>query len=468
MPTTDVIVLGVGTCGEDISLRLMAAGLDVTGIEARLIGGECPYFACLPTKSMIRSANLLQEARRADGLVGSVDVSADWSLVAARVRDEITGGWDDSYAVARFEGNGGTFIRGRGRLTGPTTVAVDGVEYEARRGIVVATGSQPAIPPIPGLVDVDYWTTRDAIQASELPSSMLVLGGGAVGCELSQVFARFGVSVTIVEGRDRLLPMEEPEASAAIAEAFESEGIETVTGARVESISGEVGAVTATMSNRSQVSAERLLVATGRAVDVEGLGLDAADMSAPDGFIEVDERVRAAPGIWAVGDVTGVGMFTHVAMYQGSITVGDILGKDPAPADYTVLPRATFTDPEVGSVGLTEAQARDIGYDVEVVVKQVGSTFRGWLHKTGNAGVIKLVVDRGSGALLGGTSVGPHGGDVLGMLGVVMKTGTPVADLVDMIYAFPTFYGGVGEAIGAYGRGLMQVLDPGSTPMFTD
>lgn len=468
MPTTDVIVLGVGTCGEDISLRLMAAGLDVTGIEARLIGGECPYFACLPTKSMIRSSNLLQEARRADGLVGAVDVTADWSLVAARVRDEITGGWDDSYAVARFEGNGGTFVRGRGTLTGPTTVAVDGVEYEARRGIVVATGSKPAIPPIPGLGDVDYWTTRDAIQASELPSSMLILGGGAVGCELSQVFARFGVSVTIVEGRDRLLPMEEPEASSAITEAFESEGIEIVAGARVESISGEAGAIIAAMSDGSQVSAERLLVAAGRAVDVEGLGLDAADISAPDGFVEVDERVRAAPGIWAVGDVTGVGMFTHVALYQGSIAVADILGEDPAPADYTVLPRATFTDPEVGSVGLTEAQARDIGYDVDVVVKQVGSTFRGWLHKTGNTGVIKLVVDRGSGALLGGTSVGPHGGDVLGMLGVVMKTGTPVADLVDMIYAFPTFYGGVGEAIGAYGRGLMQVLDPGSTPMFTD
>jgi len=468
MPTSDVIVLGVGTCGEDISLRLMAAGLEVTGIEARLIGGECPYFACLPTKSMIRSANLLQEARRADGLVGTVDVTADWSLVAARVREEITGGWDDSYAVARFEGNGGRFVRGRGTLTGPRSVAVGGVEYEARRGIVIATGSKPAIPPIPGLAGVAYWTTRDAIQVEELPSSLLVLGGGAVGCELSQVFARFGVSVTIVEGRDRLLPLEEPVASAAITEALESEGIKTLTGARVESIAGESRSVTATMSDGSRVSAERLLVATGRTVDVEGLGLDRAGISTSDGFIEVDERVRAAPDIWAVGDVTGVGMFTHVGLYQGSIAVSDILGNDPAPADYTVLPRATFTDPEVGSVGLTEAQARDMGYEVDVSVKQVGSTFRGWLHKTGHVGVIKLVVDQGSGALLGATAVGPHGGEVLGMLSVVMKTGTPVSDLVDMIYAFPTFYGGVGETLGAYGRGLMQVLDPGSKPMFTD
>ncbi|HSJ29223.1 MAG TPA: NAD(P)/FAD-dependent oxidoreductase, partial [Acidimicrobiia bacterium] len=424
--------------------------------------------ACLPTKSMIRSANLLQEARRADGFVGKVDVSADWSLVAARVREEITGGWNDAYAVARFEGHGGVFVRGHGTLTGPTTVAVGGVEYEARRGIVIATGSRPASPPIPGLGEVAAWTTRDAMQIDELPPSLLVLGGGAVGCELGQVFARFGVAVTVVEGRDRLLPSEEPEASATIAEAFASEGIEVVTGARVETLAGERGSITASMDDGSHLTADRLLVATGRTVDVEGLGLEKAGISTTDGFIAIDGRVRAAPNIWAVGDVTGVGMFTHVALYQASIAVADILGNDPTPADYTVLPRATFTDPEVGSVGLTEADARRQGYEVDVSVKQVPATFRGWLHRTGNAGVIKLVVDRRSGTLLGATAVGPHGAEVLGMLSVVMKTGTPVSELVDMIYPFPTFYGGVGETLGAYGRGLAQVLDPGSEPMFTD
>ncbi len=444
----------------------MAAGLDATGIEARLIGGECAYFACLPTKSMIRSANLLQEARRADGLVGTVDVTADWSLVSSR------GAGRDHRRLGRLlcrrplrterrplrERPWDAHRTGRGR----------GSRIRSETGIIIATGSKPAIPPIPGLGEVAYWTTRDAIQVEELPSSLLVLGGGAVGCELSQVFARFGVSVTIVEGRDRLLPAEEPEASAAITQAFESEGVKTLTGARVQSIAGEGDSIAATMSDGSQVSAEALLVATGRTVDVEGLGLDSAGISAPDGVIEVDERVRAAPDIWAVGDVTGVGMFTHVALYQASIAVTDILGSDPPPANYTVLPRVTFTDPEVGSVGLTEARARDIGYEVDVSVKQVGSTFRGWLHKTGNIGVIKLVVDKESGLLLGATVVGPNGGETLGMLSVVMKTGTPLKDLVDMIYAFPTFYGGVGETLGAYGRGLTQVLDPGSVPMFKD
>lgn len=469
MPKTDVVVLGVGTCGEDMALRLLSAGLDVTGIESRLIGGECAYFACLPTKTMIRSANLVQEARRADGLVGQVDIKPDWSLVARRVRDEITGGWDDSAAVTRFEKKGGHFVRGRGRLSGRRTVTVDGEDFEAQRGIIIATGSQPAIPPIPGLADVAYWTTRDAVQVETLPGSLIVLGGGAVGCEFSQVFARFGVDVTLIEGRDRLLPSEEPEASAAITAAFESEGITVRTGVRIESISGDEASITATLGDGSSVSADQILVATGRSTDLTGLGLDAAGISTTDsGFIQVDDHVRAAPGIWAVGDVTGVGLLTHVGLYQASIAVGDILGNDPAPADYTVLPRVTFTDPEVGSVGLTEAQARDAGHDVDVMVKQVGSTFRGWLHRTAHPGVVKLVVDRGSKRLLGATSVGPHGGELIGMLSAVMTTGAPVTDLVDMIYAFPTFYGGVGEALGAYARGLMQVMDPATRPMFTD
>jgi pyruvate/2-oxoglutarate dehydrogenase complex dihydrolipoamide dehydrogenase (E3) component len=468
MADTDVIVLGVGTCGEDLALRLMAAGLHVTGVESRLIGGECPYFGCLPTKSMIRSANLLQEARRADGLVGTVDVSADWSIIAARVREEVTGGWVDSAAVTRFEDAGGRMIRGRGTIVGERTVSVDGVECEAGRGTVIATGSQPTIPPIEGLSDVDYWTTRDAIQAEELPQSLLVLGGGAVGCELGQVFARFGVEVTIVDEHDRLLATEDPVASAVVAEAFEAEGIRVATGARVESVTGDGGAIVAALNDGSSVSADRILLASGRQVELQGLGLDAAGIDGSGQFIAVDERVRAAPGIWAIGDVTGIGMFTHVALYQGSIAVADILGLDHPPADYTVLPRAIFTDPEVGSVGLSESEAQEAGHEVDVAVKNLGATFRGWLHRTGNTGVTKLVVDSGSGKLLGATVVGPHGAELLGMLSVTMKSGMPVADLVDMIYAFPTFYGGIGEALGAYARGAGQVLDPGTQPMFTD
>jgi len=192
----DVVVVGVGTSGEDLSLRLLAAGLDVVGIEASLVGGECPYWACLPSKMMIRGANLLQEARRLDGMAGHADVTPDWSPVAARVRAEATGGWDDSVAVERFGQRGGHLVRGYGKLTGPKTVTVGDHSFTAGRGIVIATGSRPAIPPIPGLADVDYWTTHDVIAAETLPVSIIVLGGGAVGCELGQVLSRFGVKVT--------------------------------------------------------------------------------------------------------------------------------------------------------------------------------------------------------------------------------------------------------------------------------
>lgn len=465
---TDVVVLGVGTCGEDVALRLLAAGLDVVGIEARLVGGECPYFACLPTKAMVRSANLLQEARRADGLVGRVEVRADWSLVAARVRNEITGGWDDATAVERFGRMGGRFVRGRGVLTGPRTVGVDGREFAARRGVVIATGSRPLIPPIPGLGDVAPWTTRDAIRAAELPESLLVLGGGAVGCEIGQIFARFGARVTIVEAADRILPAEEPVASEVVAAALAEDGISLVTGARVASVRPAAASVVAVLDSGDEIAAERLMLATGRVVDTDGLGLAAAGVGVDGGFIRVDDRMRAAPGVWAIGDVTGVGMFTHVALHQATVAVAGLLGADPAPADYRAVPRVTFTDPEVGAVGMTEAQARSAGNDVTVAVKHVPATFRGWLHRAGNAGVLKLVVDSRSGRLLGATSVGPNGGEVLGMLALAVTTGATARDLAGVMYAFPTFHGGVGEALGAYARGIGRVLDPEGAPLFTD
>jgi pyruvate/2-oxoglutarate dehydrogenase complex dihydrolipoamide dehydrogenase (E3) component len=466
--TTDVIVLGVGTSGEDVALRLLDAGLEVTGIEARLIGGECAYWACLPSKMMIRSANLVQEARRADGLVGRIQVEPDWSMVAARVRAEVTGGWDDSAGAARFEGKGGRLARGVGRFTAPRTVTVGERTIAARCGVVIATGSQPAIPPVPGLAEVDYWTTHDVIEAEVLPDSLTVLGGGAVGCELGQVLSRFGVTVTIVEARERLLPDEEPEVSEALSTALSAEGITVRAGSPVGSVRALGDSLVATLKDGTEVAGERLLVATGRRAATSSLGLDAAGIKCSGSVVEVDDRLRAAEGVWAIGDVTGKGMFSYVALYQGSIVVADILGKNPSSADYRALPRATFTDPEVGSVGITEAQARAAGLDVMVAVKQVPATFRGWLHGPGNGGVIKLVVDRAAGTLVGATSVGPHGGEVVGMLATALHASMPVEDLVHMMYPFPTFVGGVGEALGSYGRGLVKVLDPGSEPMFGD
>jgi pyruvate/2-oxoglutarate dehydrogenase complex dihydrolipoamide dehydrogenase (E3) component len=456
----DVVVIGVGTAGEDLALQLLDAGLEVAGIEPQLVGGECPYWACIPSKMAIRASNLLAEARRVNGVAGQVQVTPDWSNVATRIRQEATADWDDSSAAARFESKGGRLVRGWGRLTGPSTVSTDEESFTARIGVVIATGSKPAIPPIPGLNDVAYWTTHDAIAADSLPETLVILGGGAVGCELGQVFSRFGVEVAIVEGQDRLLPLEEPETSRLIASVLESEGIEVRTGARVEEASNRDGRIELTLEGGAGISADRVLVATGRRVDHSQLGLDAAGIDASTRFIEVDDRMRAGDAIWAMGDVTGKAMFTHTALHQSAVIVADILGIDSTPIDYRSLPRVTFTDPEVGAVGLTEMQAREQGLDIAVAVKDVPSTFRGWLHDTGNQGMIKLVIDTTTGTLVGATVVAPNGGEVLGLLTLAVHQRVPVDALRQMTYAFPTFHGGVGEALGAYARGTGKVIDP--------
>ncbi len=455
----DVVVLGVGTCGEDLSLRLLGAGLEVVGVEAALVGGECAYWACLPSKMMIRAASLLQEARRIDGMAGHAKVTPNWDPVATRVRIEATGGWDDTVAVDRFEGRGGRLVHGRGKLTGPRTVTVGDESFTARRGVVIATGSKPAIPPIPGLGEVDFWTTHDIIEVERLPRSMVVIGGGAVGCELGQVLARFGVEVTIVEAADRLLPAEEPEVSEVVEAAFAAEGIEARTRAAVQRVGSQDGLIFVTLAGGEELTSERLLVATGRTINLSGLGLESAGLDGTARYIEVDERMRAANGIWAMGDVTGKAMFTHVALYQSAIIAADILGEDHPPARYDAVPRVTFTDPEVGVVGMTESDARAAGLDVVVAVKQLPGTFRGWLHASGG-GIIKLIADRKTGILVGATVAGPHGGEMLGLLTLAVHARVPLAELRSMIYAFPTFYGGIGEAVGAYGRGLVTVIDP--------
>jgi pyruvate/2-oxoglutarate dehydrogenase complex dihydrolipoamide dehydrogenase (E3) component len=456
----DVIILGLGTGGEELGGRLAMAGLDVVGIEPALVGGECAYWACIPSKMMIRAANLLQEARRVNGVAGRADVVPDWTPVAARIREHATGDWDDTLAVQRFTGRGGRFIRGRGTLTGPRTVAVGDQSFTARRAIVIATGSRPSVPPIPGLAEVGYWTSHEAISAVTLPESLLVLGGGAVGCELGQAFSRFGVNVTIIDSGDRLLSSEEPEAGQVLGSVFEAEGISVHTGKRVERVKARGDSVAAILSDGTEVTADRLLVAVGRTVDLDGLGLTAAGLGTRDGFIQVDEHLRVADGIWAMGDVTGKGLFSHVALYQAQIVEAGILGRHRPPADYSSLPRVTFTDPEIGAVGMSEADARTAGFDVAVAVKGVPATFRGWIHGTGNEGMMKLVVDRGTGRLVGATVAAPHGGEVLGLLTVAVHAGVTIKQLQHMIYAFPTFHGGVGEATGAYARALVQVLDP--------
>jgi pyruvate/2-oxoglutarate dehydrogenase complex dihydrolipoamide dehydrogenase (E3) component len=443
----DVIVIGMGVGGEEVAGRLAEADVAVIGIEGKLVGGECPYWGCVPSKMMIRAANLLAEARRVPEMAGESTVRPDWAPVASRIRSEATDDWDDRVAVERFESKGGRFVRGYGRITGPGTVDVGGRSLTARRGLVIATGTQPAVPPIPGLSDVHFWTNREAIETEVVPGSLAVLGGGAIGAELAQVFSRFGCRVTVVEALDRILPPEEPEASQLIADVFEREGIRVITGVRAERVEHVGDGVGISLSDGERVEAERVLVATGRRVDLASLGVSALGLDEGARSVPVDGRMRAAPGVWAVGDVTGAGAFTHVAMYQAHIAVADILGADHAPADYRALPRVTFTDPEVGSVGLTEEAATAAGLRVGTGQAPLPSSARGWIHKTGNDGLIKLVADTDEDVLVGATSAGPAGGEVLGLLALAVHARVPIGQLRQMIFAYPTFHRAIEAAL---------------------
>ena len=441
----DVVVLGLGVGGEEVAGRLAEAGLAVVGIEGGLVGGECPYWGCVPSKMMIRGSNLLAEARRVDGMAGHAEVTPEWAPVADRIRDEATDDWNDQVAVDRFTGKGGRFVRGRGRLVGPGAVEVDGERFEARRGVVLATGTVPVIPPIAGLADTPFWTNREAIEAKVLPVSLLVLGGGAVGLELAQVYARFGVAVTVVEALDRLLPVEEPESSTLAQSALEADGITVRTGTRAAAVAHDGDMFTVTAGG--DLRAERVLVAVGRRADLGPLGVDSVGLEPGAPAVSVDERMRAGDRLWAVGDLTGHGAFTHMAMYQAGIAVRDILGQHGPPADYRAVPRVTFTDPEIGSVGLTEAQARDAGLRVAVGLAQLPLSARGWIHKAGNDGIIKLVADADRGVLVGATSAGPVGGEVLSALTVAVHAQVPIDMLRHMIYAYPTFHRGIEDAL---------------------
>jgi pyruvate/2-oxoglutarate dehydrogenase complex dihydrolipoamide dehydrogenase (E3) component len=443
----DVVVLGMGVGGESVAGQLAEAGLRVIGIDAVLLGGECPYWGCIPSKMMVRASNLLAETMRVPGMAGTSSATPDWGPVARRIREEATDDWDDAVAVERFEGKGGRFVRGTGRIVEPGRVAVGDRVFAASRAIVVATGTTPSAPPIPGLDEAPYWTNREAIEVKELPRSLVVLGGGAIGAELTQVFARFGVEVTLVEAVDQLLPGDEPEAGQVIADVLRRDGVRVLAGVSAKSVSHDRHGFTLDLGDGLTATGERLLVATGRGVDLAAAGLDAVGIDPDQRAVPVDENLRVTDGVWAVGDVTGHGAFTHVATYQADLAAADILGRPHPPADYRAVPRVTFTDPEVGAVGLTAEQAREAGLTVSVGVAQLPSVARGWIHKAGNDGFIKLVVDADRGVLVGATSTGPAGGEVLGALVVAIHADVPVQTLRQMIYAYPTFHRGIEDAL---------------------
>lgn len=447
MSEHDAIVIGMGVGGEEVAGRLAEGGLDVLAVERKLVGGECPYWGCIPSKIMVRAADSLAEATRVTGLAGDARISPEWGPVAQRVR-EATADWNDEIAVERHEGKGETFVRGEARIVAPGTVEVDGATHSARRGIVIATGTEPAVPPIEGLDSVDFWTNRDAIETKEAPGSIVILGAGPIGLELGQVFRRFGSTVTFVELFEHALANDEPEIGAAVADVLSEEGIGLHTGVSAQRVSAQDGGVEIELSDGRKLSAERVLVATGRKANLSGLGLETVGLDSDARAIEVDGHLRAGDGLWAVGDVTGKGQFTHVAVYQGRIVAADILGHEHAPADYRAVPRVTFLDPEVASVGPTAQQAHEQGINVRIGLTETKSSARGWIHGPGaEHGVIKLVADADRDVLVGGSVMGPAAGEIVGFLGLAVKERIPLGHLRDLIYPYPTFVRGVEDAL---------------------
>jgi pyruvate/2-oxoglutarate dehydrogenase complex dihydrolipoamide dehydrogenase (E3) component len=440
----DVVVLGLGPGGEHVAIKLARAGLDVMGIEDRLVGGECPYYGCVPSKMMIAAAHMIADVHKVARFGGRAEVEPDWATVARRIREEATDDWDDAVAVKRLEDSGARFHRGRGVLDGPGRVRVGGTTYVARKGVVLNTGTRPAAPPIDGLEGTSYWTNRDAVTVTELPASLVVLGGGPIGCEFAQVFARYGVDVTVVEVADRLIALEEPEAYEVLAQAFTDEGITVLAGATVDSVAHDDDGFTLQVDGKP-VRAEKLLVAAGRQANLDFVGLDTVGLPDDLKVVETDERMRAGERLWAIGDITGKGAYTHVSMYQAAVVVRDLLGKDGPWADYRAVSRVTFTGPEIGSVGMTEKQARDAGLEVRTSVSDLASSTRGWIAK--EAGVIKLVADAGRGILVGGTAVGPSGGEVLSMIATAVHAEVPIATLAGMHFAYPTYHRGLEPAL---------------------
>ena len=445
----DVVVIGMGPGGEDAAARLARAGLSVVGVDARLVGGECPYYACIPTKMMVRAADALGEARRVDRLAGAAQVHPDWSPVATRIRDEGTANWNDVAAVERFERAGGRFVRGRGRITGPgeVTVATSTGEqiFKPSKAILLNPGTSPAVPK--DLVGTPFWTNREAVPADHVPESLVVIGGGPVGCEFAQIFARFGAQVTVVQRAQSLLPRDEPEAGQVLAGVFAKEGIDVRTKVKVSQISYADGTFTLELDDGSTLSAQQVLAATGRTTDLPGLGVKAVGLDDQAKGITVDEKMRAAQGVWAIGDITGKGAFTHVSMYQARIAAADILGEEVEDADYRALPRVTFTDPEIAAVGLSEKDARDADLNVRTGSTAVATSTRGWIHSMGYDGLVKLVEDVDRGVLVGATVAGPAAGEVLGALAVAVHGEVPLSRLREMIWAYPTFHRAIEAAL---------------------
>lgn len=452
----DLIVIGGGSAARDAAnMAMRDYDARVALVERQRWGGSCPNVACSPTKAYLVAAELASDASTRAQVIGIETGGAKVDLARVRAWKESLKKTQEQW-VHDLEGNGFTTITGQATFIGPRALRVGDRELEADR-ILVATGSRTAVPPVDGIEDIDWIDHVSALDLDEVPSSLLVVGAGAVGLEFGQAFSRFGAKVTIVDGAERIAPLADAEASATLTMALQAEGIELVTGVFVQQVRQDGDEVVATIAPRDgsdtfERRAERVLLASGRVPNVEELGLEAAGIGTTRAGIEVDEHLRTpAPGIWAAGDVTAVAQFTPIAQYQARVAVADMFGGDMPSADYSVLPTAIFTDPELGSVGLTEEQAREQGHDVEVTTNERVKRFQfvGAEH-----GLFKIVYDRDDRKVLGLHVVSRNAGEIVQGFSLGLRFGATVDDLAAMHHVFPTF----GEGVKAAAERAMPML----------
>ncbi len=425
-----VVVLGGGSTGEAFvaALRRLDEHVAITLVERELLGGECSYYACMPSKALLRPAEAVAAARAVPGAAEAVT----GELSPERVfwhRDKVTSGWDDSGQEDFLADLDVELVRGTGVVEVPGTIRVDDRELTYTK-LVLATGSVPSIPPVPGLSELDYWTTREATSTHEVPGSIVVLGAGPVGCELAQFFNRMGARTVLADVADHLLPRDDPEAGELLRERLAEEGVDVRLGVRTERVEAGFRIV---LEGGDVLEAERLLVATGRRPNVEDYGLEQLGLTITKQGIEVDERLRAADGIWAIGDVNGIAMFTHVGKYQARVAAADLAGRE-ARADHRAIPAVTFTDPQVASVGRTDGKGLvDSSWKVESTARS--STYERPKHP----GFLKVFADPKQRVLVGAVAVGPEAGEWIGQLTLAVRAAIPVDLLRETIQPYPTF-----------------------------
>ncbi|MET0835529.1 MAG: NAD(P)/FAD-dependent oxidoreductase [Thermoleophilaceae bacterium] len=435
----DVIILGAGPAGEVAAGRLGEGELEVAIVEPHLIGGECSFYACMPSKAMLRPAELLAEVRRIPGVHEAVTGALDVQAVLDR-RDEIIHGLDDSHMEPWLTDRGVTIVRGAGRFDGERRVRVGDDTLTARRAVVVATGSSPLIPPIPGLREAPHWTNRDSTTAKEIPESLVILGGGVVGVEMALAYRSFGVQVSLLEGSDRLIGREEPFASEDVRNALQEAGVDVQLDVRASGVRAQDGHVEVELESGGPLRGEQLLVATGRHLNTDDIGLETIGLE-PGGPIEVDDAMRANEWLYAVGDVNGRALLTHMGKYQARVAADVILGMESAclVSDGERAPRVIFTDPHVAAVGYTAAAAQDAGLNIRVVdvptQSAAGASFYG---RDDAAGTTRFVVDEDRRVIVGATFTGPEVAEFLHAATIAVVGEVPLERLFHAIPAFPT------------------------------